>query len=232
MVNHHCCHGQGHPGRTCMTKVPIFSNLSPEEMIEIAQIITDRHYEKGETIYLSGDTEKRLYVINNGKVKISRVSEAGKEQIIRILHPGDFMGELSLFTPVPVNSNAEALEPTDLCIIDGSKLAQIIVKVPGIAVKIVEELSQRLQSAENLIEALGLHNVEQRVADTLLRMSEGEDEIKLTISKKDLAAHMGMSQETLSRKLSHFQDMGWIKQIGQRKILIQDRENLRAIASI
>jgi CRP/FNR family transcriptional regulator len=228
MVENHCsndhCHCEAE--RTCLHKVPIFSSLNPEEMAQIAAIITDREYKKGENIYFSGEAKERLYVINHGKVKIYKVSESGKEQIIRILYPGDFMGELSLFINAPLNSNAEALESTDVCIIDGQKLNGIIREVPTIALKIIEELSKRLQNAENMIEALGLHDVEQRVADILLNMSAGIDEIKLTISKKDLAAHMGMSQETLSRKLTFFQDMGWIKQVGHRTIRILDREAL------
>jgi len=218
--------------KTCIDRVPIFSNLTPEEKNEIALITIDREFKKGETIYLAGEKGERLYVIHRGKVKITRISEAGKEQIIRILDPGDFMGELSLFIHSPLNSNAEALESTTVCIIDGNRLNHIINKSPSIAVKIIEELSNRLQNAENLIESLGLHDVEHRVADTLLRISEGNDEINLSITKKDLASHMAISQETLSRKLSLFQDIGLIKQIGHRKIVILDRESLINIANI
>lgn len=217
--------------RACMHKVPIFSSLNPEEMARVAAIISDREYAKGETIYLNGEAREQLYVINQGKAKVYKVSEAGREQIIRILYPGDFMGELSLFVDAPLNSNAEALEPTSVCIIDGQKLKGIIREVPAIALKIIEELSKRLKNAENMIESLGLHDVEQRVADILLNMSADREEIKLTISKRDLAAHMGMSQETLSRKLSFFQERGWIRQKGQRTILITDRQALLEISS-
>ncbi len=223
-----CFHGTE---RECMHKVPIFSNLNPEEMDRIAEIIVDREYKKGENIYLSGAKEERLYVINHGMVKIYKLSETGKEQIIRILTPGDFMGELSLFANSPLDTNAEALEPTAVCIIDGKKLNQIIQDVPSIAVKIIEELSKRLHSAENMIESLGLHDVERRVADILIRLSAGSDEFTLEFSKKDLAAHIGMSQETLSRKLAFFQEMGWIKQMGQRTIIILERSALEEIAS-
>ncbi len=225
----HCLHEKNNSEKTCIERVPIFSSLTRGEMAEIAMITAAKTYKKGEVIYLAGEKEKRLYVIHYGRVKISKMSEAGKEQIIRILEPGDFMGELSLFVQAPLNNNAEALEPTDVCMIDGNKLNQIINKNPGIAAKIIEELSKRLQNAENLIESLGLQDVEQRVADSLLRMSEGKAEIQLSISKKDFAAHIGISQETLSRKLSQFQDMGVINQIGHKRILILDRESLKSM---
>ncbi|MDF2673035.1 MAG: transcriptional regulator, Crp/Fnr family [Clostridiales bacterium] len=228
MECNHCSNEKNASEKTCIERVPIFSSLDTKEMMEIARITINKDYKKGETIYLAGDKGERLYVIHHGKVKISRISEAGKEQIIRILGDGDFMGELALFIHSPLNSTAEALEATNVCVIDGIKLNNIISNNPSISVKIIQELSNRLQNAENLIESIGLHDVEQRVADTLLNLVNDKNEIELTISKKDLAAHIGVSQETLSRRLTIFQDMGLIKQIGHRKILILDREGLGA----
>lgn len=217
--------------KTCIERVPIFSSLNLEEMLEVARITLSRKYKKGETIYLEGEMVERLFVIHKGKVKISKISETGKEQIIRILGPGDFMGELSLFTHSPIKSNAEALEPTTVCVIDGDKINDIIQNHPGIALKIIRELSLRLEKAENLIESLGLQGVEQRVADILLEMAGDKNVVDLSISKKDLASYIGMTQETLSRKLSFFQSMGWIKQEGQRRIVILDRESLENIGT-
>lgn len=232
MECNHCSCGENTNEKLCIARVPIFSNLTYEEMVEIALLTTHREYKKGETIYLAGEKVQSLYVVNQGKVKISKISEAGKEQIIRIIGPGEFMGELSLFSHFPLNHNAEALESTKVCIIDGQKLKTIINSRLSIAVKIIEELSKRLQKAENLIESLGLHDVEQRVADILLQLANDQGEIYLSISKKDLAAHIGMSQETLSRRLSAFQEMGLIKQVGQRKIFILDKASLTTIANI
>ena len=196
----------------------------------MAMITTARTFSKGEIIYHSGDTEKKMYVIHIGRVKITKTSESGKEQIIRIVGQGDFLGELSLFVQAPLNNTAEALETTRVCVIDGTKLKEMIARNPGIAAKIMEELSRRLQKAENLIESIGLQDVEQRVASMLLEMSEGKTEIHLQISKKDLAAHIGISQETLSRKLSQLEEQGLIEQTGQRKILILDMDSLKAMA--
>lgn len=206
--------------------VPIFSTLNYDEMMEVASITTSRDYKKGEMIYIAGEKKKTLYVIHKGKVKLTRISPSGKEQIISILGPGDFMGELSLFNDEPITNNAEALEDTTVCIIDGDKLKEIMAKYPAIAFKVLEELSRRLKRAENLIENLGVNDVETRIVQTLLDLADENGVINLDISKKDLAAYMGMSQETLSRKLSYFQDKGLIKQIGHRRIEILDKESL------
>mgnify|MGYP000099914903 CR=1 FL=1 len=212
--------------KTCVQTVPIFSALTYDEMMEVASITVSKTYEKGEIIYLAGEKQKKLYVIHKGKVKLTRISASGKEQIINILGPGDFMGELSLFNDEPITNNAQALEDTTVCIIDGDKLKEIMAKYPTIAFKVLEELSKRLKKAENLIENLGANNVETRIAQILLDLVDKNGMINLDISKKDLAAYMGISQETLSRKLSYFQNKGWIKLIGHRKIQILDRKSL------
>lgn len=222
------CNSEGRQ-RTCIEIVPIFSTLTYDEMIEVAGITNSRQYEKGEMIYMAGDKGESLFVIHKGKVKITRFSDSGKEQVIRVLGPGEFMGELSLFVHEPLTDNAEALEYTTVCIIDGEKLKGLMVKYPTIALKVLEELSKRLGKAENLIEHLGVHDVETRIAETLLDLADDRGEVLLKMSKGDLASHIGMSQETLSRKLSYFQEMGWIKLIGHRKIIILDEESLRYV---
>lgn len=219
----------GHESKTCIEIVPIFSNLTFEEMMEVARITTDRKYLKGEMIYMAGDIGGKLFVIHKGRVKITRFSDSGKEQVIRILGPGDFMGELSLFIHTPLMDNAETLEDTVVCVIDEEEIKELMTKHPTIALKVLEELSSRLGRAENLIEGLGIHDVETRIVRILLDLKNERGEIILEMSKGDLASHIGMSQETLSRKLSYFQDMGWIKLVGHRKIIILDEESLRAL---
>ena len=215
---------------TCIDIVPIFSNLNRDEKLEIAAITTEQTFQKGEMIYLAGDRGEKLYVIHKGRVKISRFSSNGKEQVLRVIGPGEFMGELSLFSPLHMTDNGEAMETSTMCIIEGDKLKELMKKYPAILFKVMEELSKRLEVAENLIEDINNHSVEHRLAQILLKMSDGnKQEVLLKMTKGDLASQIGMSQETLSRKLSSFQEQGLIKLIGHRKIVIIDSEGLEDI---
>lgn len=232
MQHNQCLHKRECTEKSCVHRVPIFSNLTEEEMDKVLMTISHKNYKKGETIYLEGEIAERLIVINKGKVKISKATEDGKEQIIRILNAGDFMGELSLFAQYPLKNNADSLEDTSVCIIDSEKIHGLIENNPSIALKIIKELSLRLGRTEELIESIGLRDVEQRLADILLKSADEKNIVKLSISKKDLAAHMGMSKETLSRKLSSFQEKGFISQEGQRKIIILNRKALEEISGI
>lgn len=214
---------------SCIESVPIFSSLSQEEMLEIAYITTPKRYKKGEMVYSSGDNGGKLYVLHTGKVKISRLSAAGKEQVIRVLGPGDFMGELSLFGSLPQTDNAETLEAASMCLIEGEKLKELMARYTTIAFKVMDVLSRRLEKAENLIEAISLDSVEQRLAKTLLTLAGQGDEVELKTTKGNLASQLGMSQETLSRKLTVFQSEGLIELKGQKRILVLDRAGLEAI---
>ncbi|NLW56847.1 MAG: Crp/Fnr family transcriptional regulator [Firmicutes bacterium] len=199
-------------------------------MLEIAAITRAQTFKKGELVYMAGDRGGKLYVLHTGRVKISRLSASGKEQVIRVLGPGEFMGELSLFSQLPLTDNAQALETSTMCLIEGAKLKELMKKYPSIAFKVMEELSERLEKAEKLIETLNLNTVEQRLAGALLTMSDGKNQVFLGMTKGDFASQLGMSQETLSRKLTAWQEQGLIALKGQRKIEILDRAQLEQIS--
>lgn len=216
-------------GKNCIEIVPIFSNLSKKEKIEVAGVTSERSFQKGEMIYMAGDKGDKLFVIHSGKVKVSRISDTGKEQVIRVLGSGEFMGELSLFSASELKDNAEALSQVIMCVIRAEDLKDLMEKYPGISIKIVEELSKRLERVESMIENISIHTVERRIADILMNFSNERGEISLNMSRGDLASHMGMSGETLSRKLRSFEEEGWIKLIGHRRIEILDKKALENI---
>ena len=223
------CYCEHDKETNCITLVPIFHNLTTEEMWEVAGITRQLVVQKGEVIYAMDDKVDSLFVVHSGRVKIYRLSDSGKEQVIRVLRVGDFLGELALFNHSPMSDYAEALEESSMCVIDGTAFKALMNKYPSIAFKILEELSQRLERTEQLLEDISLHSVERRLAQALLDLSMGGVEIELEMSKRDWASQIGMTGETLSRKLTSFQDLGFIEQIGQRRILIKDRVGLEGV---
>ena len=123
-----CNHHQDENPSNCIEIVPIFSNLTEEEMLEIANITTEAKFDKGSYVYMANDLGGKLYVLHSGRVKISRININGKEQVLRIVEPGEFMGELTLLSTTPLTDNAEVLEKTLMCMIDGNKLKELMKK--------------------------------------------------------------------------------------------------------
>lgn len=217
---------------TCLAKVPVFNQLTSEEMDEVIEIIRPARYEKGETIQFAGESKSRLLVLNRGKAKISRTSPDGREQIIRVLEPGDFTGELSVFTDSSPNNDITALEPSSFCTIDGSSLKCLLAQRPHLALKFVSELSEKLNSAEQQLESVSLQTIDQRLAKTILGFAADRPSFDLPISKKDLAAQIGTSPETISRKLRQWQEDLIIELEGQRGVHVLNLDKLKTLAQL
>lgn len=226
----HCGHGDGSVEiqKMCISIVPIFNHLDPSEMSEIAKHTNSVSHPRGHTIYHEGDTSDGLYIVHKGRVKIYRLSENGKEQLVRILEPGDFTGELSLFNETVHDAYAEAMGKVELCVMNREDFRTFLLKYPAISLKVLVEFSNRLAKTEKQAARIAMETTDTRIAMYLADLAEQRDSsrIKLPMTRKDLASHIGTSPETISRKLAEFEDAGWIRQHSQREIEIVDMDAL------
>lgn len=220
--------------KMCAKKVPIFSNLESKQLERITDAITRRKYKKGEVIFLQGSVLDGLYIINSGKIKIFKYTKEGKEQILYILSDGDFFGELSLLKAEEVGFNAEAMEDVNICMVQKKDFDKILALNPEISVKILDVIGGRLSKLETLVQSLGTKDIEARIAQMLLELSEefgvrkrDSIEMEIPLTREDMANFIGVTRETISRKLSHLQDEGIIDLIGNKKIIILDIESLK-----
>lgn len=219
--------------KLCVAKVPFFNHLDEDEMLKIADKSTHIRFDKGKVIIHDGDPLDYLYIVHQGRVKIYQIFESGKEQLLRILEPGEFMGEMALFTRKEMDSYAEAMEKTEICAIHRHDMQSLMKEHPTIAIKILEQFSERLDETEKLVGALSGKDVEMRIASYLVDLVEknGKLEVVLPMSKKELASHLGTTQETVSRRLSTFQTNGWIEQDGHRNVKIINIDALKEKAA-
>ncbi|MCQ6279479.1 Crp/Fnr family transcriptional regulator [Bacillus sp. EB600] len=226
--NHHN-HAHTHePNHSCVSLVPIFNHLEYDQMDEIMATAQSVTYKKGEIIYHAGDQADSLYIVSKGKIRIYRLSESGKEQLVRILNPGDFTGELALFRKDLHESYAEAMGETQVCMIKQSELQELLLKYPSISLKILSEFSNRLEQSEKQTTRFATEKAETRIALFLAEcLSDDQSkEFVLPMSRKDLASYLGTSPETISRKLSDLEIQGYIKQKAHKKIEILDLDGL------
>lgn len=226
------CHHGGEGQRGCVSLVPIFNHLAEDQMDEVMQVVQNRRLRKNETLYQAGDEADALYIVHRGQVKIYHLSESGKEQLIRVLYPGDFTGELALFQESEHESFAEAVVDSNICMIQRSDLQRFLMKYPTISLKILQEFSSRLGSSEKQTTQFATEKVELRIAQFLVenmrayKNNANQGRLELPMSKKDLASYLGTTPETLSRRLTDFEEAAYIQQTGQRDIEILDADGL------
>lgn len=224
-------------GKYCATKVSIFSTLQIDQLQEITNLIIRRNYKKGQIIFFEGDISDKLYIINKGKIKVFKYTKEGKEQILYILSEGDFIGDLSLLKKGKFQFNAEALEEVNVCTLTKDDFDKIIKENPHITLQILEDVHDKIVGLENLIQRLSTKDVESRLAGALISFIKdfGKDtdkgiELAIPLSREDLANYIGITRETISRKLSSMQDEGIIELVGNKKIIIKNLDLLEDLA--
>lgn len=225
------CSIHGDANRSCVSSVPIFNHLEVEQLQDVMQVVKSVTYKRGEILFHAGNESDSLYIVNQGHVKIYRLSDLGREQLVRLLYPGDFTGELALFKATVLENFAEAVEDSQICVIKRDDLQQLLLKYPSISIKVLNEFANRLANSEKQTASFVSEKVETRIAIFLQEQSKKQatNTIELPMSKKDLASYLGTTPETLSRRLSDFEASGAIVQNGQRKIIIKDDAQLMQV---
>lgn len=215
--------------RLCVSRVPIFSGLSLEELRRIASLVIHKKYEKGELIIMEGSHPESLIVINQGRVKVYRYTADGKEQILYIFSSGDFFGEKNILKNQEATYNVEALEPTNICMINKKDFQSLLYEHPEIGVKIIEVLCSRMEKIESALQSMGTKSVESRINSILLEFAKRYGRkhprgvlVDLPLSREGIANYIGTARETVSRKLSALKEEGVIEIIGNKQILILD----------
>lgn len=226
MANHSCpCE------HICASRVPIFQHLSPQELGRFNDILITKDYADGDIIYCQDSPAQKLCIVNTGTVKLFKTSPEGKEQVLRLLKPGDFFGEAVLFGEHDRSSSAQALGPAKICQLDKYLAEDIINRNPETSRKLIAALNLRLTQAEEQIEYLGTRSTLQRVALLIVDLAEEQDSttVTLPLSREGLASLTGMTVENFSRKLSELTDQGLITTKGRKLVLVRDMENLTAL---
>lgn len=217
----------------CVNRVPIFRGLTETDRRQVAAIAVTRPYERREQVYGPGD-EPGLLIVHRGRLKVYRLSEAGAEQVVRFLEPGEFLGETAVLADRPIDHFAEATEAAEVCSIRRSALRGLLSRQPDVALRMLRTVSGRLETAEQLLSAVTGQSVEQRLAEHLLRRAaeEGSNTFRLQSSKRDLASFLGTTPETLSRRFAALQDAGLVRSGAGRAVQILDDDGLRALLAL
>lgn len=217
-----------HAPALCVSRVPIFNHLPANVLSIIADKASMRTFERGQFIHRAGDPSDKLFIVHKGKVKVYRLSDSGKEQLVRLLSPGDFAGELALFSATDHDSFAEAMQTSEVCTIYQTDVRELLLQYPDISLHVLAELSRRLGTSEKQTTAIATASINARLADYLADCAEeeGSNSFSLPMSRRYLASFLGTTPETVSRRLGEFEEAGWILQTGQRKVTILDLDAL------
>jgi CRP-like cAMP-binding protein len=218
--------------RDIISDSPLFAGLPEDQIESVKDIITEKEYNKGETIFSEGEDGIGFYVVCQGMVKIYKVSLEGKEHILHIFGPGEIFGEVPVFTGKNYPANAEAIKKSRLLFLSREAFINLITKNPSLSLNMLAVLSMRLRQFAAQIENLSLKEVPGRLASYLILLSEEQkctDSVTLTISKSQLASLLGTIPETLSRILAKMSTRNLIE-VNGKEITLFDMDGLEDLA--
>jgi len=209
--------------------------LSEDELEEILNDIEHHCFKKGDIICLEGSHLSNLIIVSNGTIKLSKTTHEGKDQIIRILSAGEFFGELSLFNDNYVtNFAATAVGNVCICIISKENMNTVLAQNCNITLKILNEVSKKLMETENLATSLATNDIEHRIICMLLEFVDKYGiykndilEVDLPLSREGMANYVGVTRESISRKLSKFEQDGLFEFKGIKKLIIKDLDKMK-----
>ncbi len=204
---------------TCVSTVPIFQGLSPFDQERVAELAHPIKVAKGDFAFMSGERLSQLMVLHRGRVKVTRTLSSGTERVVRVLEPGDFLGEHEFITGDRLFNDAIALEDSAMCVFSHDDLGQLLRQHSSVGVRLMASLSRRLAQVERQLTVIGA-SVTERLADYLLSLpttpvSTSHSEapvVRFPLPKKEIAALLQTTPESLSRQLRTFEDSGVISQ--------------------
>ena len=214
----------------------VFKEIPAKERQRIQHMSRTLRFDRGEIIFQEGEPAFGVYVICRGKVKLAKHSLKGKIQILKLLGPGEVLGEKTLFDREVYTAYAQALEATRVHFVERAPFLTLLREHPEIAIQFIEKLSRELKGFQDKLMEASYEGSLERISRLLLMMAkqygtEAEQgvDIGVTLSRQELAELTGISTETAIRMLSRMKDRGLIAMDGQ-KIFIVDREGLNRIA--
>lgn len=215
-----------------LLRLPLFHELSPEQLAHIAAGTREKRLTKGEMLFHKGDAPRGFYLIVFGQIKLAFPSTQGNEKVVEIIGPRQSFGEAVMFMDRPYPVFAESLGDTLLLNIPKSAVFELLERDASFARRMLAGLSLRLHSLVQDVESYSQRSSSQRVIGYLLEHaaqvggSEGETAVALPTSKQVIASRLNLTPETLSRVFHDLAEAGLISVHG-KAITIHDQNRLR-----
>lgn len=217
---------------------PYFAGLSEDELGRIDERMQATSWREGDVLYRAGDAAEHLYIVAEGRVKLSQVTINGVETVADILAPGELFGAMgAVGEPVHLQS-AGAMVGSCALRIDQESFRAVLGEHPTVALRVLDDVAARLARAHSDIGGQSSDTVAQRVATALLRLADklGEDRgadgflIEVPLARTDIAGLARSTPESVSRVMSRWRREGVIDS-GRRWTAILDRARLEAEAA-
>jgi CRP/FNR family transcriptional regulator len=207
----------------------LLGGLCSDEVSNLEDHKSCNYYKKNQSLFLEGSFPRGVFCINQGKIKVFKRGDEGKEQIIHIAKEGEMVGFRAMFSGDPYNVAAETLEESNICFIAKDDFLNMMDTNITLRNGIIKELSKELSDRASFITNMAQKSVRERLAFSLILLKTVYQPEPINLSREDMANFVGTATETLIRLLKDFKEEGIIE-VHTRKLTILNMDRLIAIA--
>ena len=204
-----------------LRKIPLFQQLTEEDLDEIASHLIERRFPRNATVMEEGLPGDYMYVIREGRVKVTKLSEDGREKILEMLGEGAFFGEMALLDQAPRCATVKTLASSRLLALSRNDFLSLLRGNAELALHVIQELTRRLRDTDEQASSLSFLRVKDRTKGLLRRLAEpeGERQRTPTLTHQQIADMIGTSRETVTRVVKELKQDGWLEQEGKQYLV-------------
>lgn len=204
--------------------IPLFRRVSEGDLEELATHLIERRFPKNATVVEEGLPGDYMYVIREGRVKVTKASEDGREKIMNFLEKGAFFGDMALLGNETRSASVKTLEESLLLALSRRDFIDLLRQSPDLSLAVIEELANRLRETNEQARSLSFQGVEERTRSLLERIARPDPRaqgVRMTpvLTHQQIADMVGTSRETVTRAIKQLKESGWLSQEGKRYLV-------------
>lgn len=208
--------------------------LNKENLIKMANCKTSYTIKKGEPVFEEGEMVNGVFCVKDGVCKMTKLSDNGKDQIIKLAKSGELLGQRSMISNEPANLSAIAIEDMEVCFIPKSEMLGFFNENNQFSMNVMQDICGDLKHADDHMVNMAQKTVKQRLAETLLYLEDSfgtneDNSLKIQLSREELAGMIGTATESCIRLLSEL-NKNKIIEITGKKITILQKDKLKNIS--
>lgn len=210
--------------------LPLLRAAATEDLELLAEQAFPRHLHRGQVLFVEGDPSEHLFVVERGRLKVTVGSARGQELLLHVVGPGGAVGELSVVDHLPRSAGATALDDLSLWCVPAEALRALLRRSPALCLALAEDLAAQVRRLTGASADLVFLDLPQRLAKLLLALEAGEGPPGLAgMAQTEVAAHLGVTRQTLNRALARLHEAGWID-VRRDGLSVRDSRALREFA--
>ncbi len=215
--------------KSALRQIPLFAALAEDDLAHVAARMVERRYKRGDIILLQGEPGGALHYVRSGLVKVFKTSPEGKEQVLRLVGPGQTFNDVPALDGGPNPASAAAMAPSVVYALGRAELRRLILERPGVAEGAVHSMAEALRHLVALVEDLSFRHVTARAAKILLDQAAQGGQSPHRLTQQEMAAMAGTAREMVGRALKELEAAGAIT-MRQGHAVVLDAERLRLLA--